>query len=726
MKQVLIRSGKAVVEEVPSPQIEDKSLLVQVNNSCISVGTEISSVRVSALPLYRRALKQPDNVKKVLDMAASQGIQATLDRVTGKLAAGSPTGYSAAGVVVQVGSQVEGFSIGDKVACAGAGIANHAEQISVPVNLAVKVPDNISMEDASTVTLGSIAMQGVRRFNPTIGETVVVVGLGILGQITTQVLKANGCSVIVIDPDFSRCLLARKAGADAAIDLSKDSYIESVMRLTSGFGADGVIITAASPSNQIISDAMNACRKKGRVVIVGDIGLDLNRKDFYQKELDLLISSSYGPGRYDPVYEEGGNDYPLAYVRWTENRNMESYLGLLSNKKVDLSLLSRRTFDLDNAPQAYSSLASSDENSLLVFLNYANPGKEVSPRRVFLGDPLKANAYDIDRRKINVALVGASSFSQGVHLPNLVRLRTKFNLYAAMSRTGSNVKAVATQYSMNYCTTSYDEVLNDDLVDLVLISTRHNLHGKQVLAALQAGKNVFVEKPLALNEEELNDIEKFYACQTSDHPPLLLTGFNRRFAPVIQVIKHHVSDRTTPLMIDYQMNAGFIPTSHWVQGPEGGGRNLGEACHIYDLFVYLTGSDSVLSVSATSISASSRQWKSNDNFSAVIKFADGSICSLTYTSLGSKSFPKERMTVYTDGKVFSMVDYKDLSAYGVSGIDWSSKTPQKGHFEELISLYKSLCGEGPWPISLNSQLLASRLALEIEAQLSHKSISQQF
>ena len=721
MKQVFLKSGQAVVENVPSPQIDKGNILVRVDRSCISVGTEVSSLKLSGLSIYRRALKQPENVSRVLSMISEQGLKKTIDRVNGHLSSGSPTGYSASGTVIALGDEVDYFSIGDRVACAGAGFANHAEEISVPVNLAVKVPDGLSQEDASTVTLGSIAMQGVRRLNPAVCETIVVVGLGILGQITSQILKANGCSVIVVDTDYSRCLLAKDIGANVAIDLSSENYIDTVIRHTSGFGADGVIITAASPSDQIISDAMNACRKKGRIVIVGDIGLNLKRSDFYQKELDVLISSSYGPGRYDPVYEEGGHDYPLPYVRWTENRNMESYLDLLASKKIDLRKLSRKIYDLEEAFDAYNSLNSDGVKPLLVLLKYDGQVVDQPDNKIFLDHAVPHRISASQQKQINIALVGASSFVQSVHLPNILKFKNEFNLYAAMSRTGANAKAVARQYSMNYCTTSYEDVLSDNNVDLVLISTRHNLHARQVLQALQAGKHVFVEKPLGLTIKEINDIESFYMQSNIKDVPMLLTGFNRRFAPAVQIIKESIVGRTTPIMIDYQLNAGFIPSSHWVHGPEGGGRNLGEACHIYDLFLYLTGAEAVDYISACSITPSSKQWKSNDNFSATIKFSDGSVCTLVYTALGSKAYSKERMNVYVDGKVFYMDDYKLLSNYGFKANRWSSKSPQKGHYEELKALSNSFTEASNWPISLKSQILASRIALEVESQLTGNS-----
>jgi predicted dehydrogenase/threonine dehydrogenase-like Zn-dependent dehydrogenase len=708
MKQVLIKAGAAIVEDVPAPQVGRMNILVRVTHSCISVGTEMAGVRMSGLPLYQRALKQPENVKRVLEMMRDQGVKRTMDRVMGKLSAGSATGYSAAGVVIELGDEVEGFAVGDRVACAGAGIANHAEVIDVPVNLAVKIPEDLETGIASTVTLGAIAMQGVRRAQPTLGETFVVVGLGILGQITAQMLSANGCRVIGVDLDPRRIQLALDNGMDIGINPAVENYVERVLKFTDGLGADAVIVTAATESNQVISDAMQACRKKGRVVLVGDVGLDLNRADFYKKELDFLISTSYGPGRYDPFYEEGGQDYPIAYVRWTENRNMQAYIDLLAKGKVKLGNLYHPPYPIDNAGEAYDALKGEGDKPLLVLLEYPErDGLRIT--RV----PLRT--VEAKSGKIRVALAGASSFAQGMHLPNMVKLRDRFTLQAVMSRTGANARAVATQYEAAYCTTEYDDILKDDKVDLVMVTTRHDLHGPMVLQALRAGKPVFVEKPLSLKEQEIEEIERFYA----DHPngPLLMVGFNRRFSPAMETIRSILANRTTPIIANYRMNAGYIPLDHWVHGPEGGGRNIGEACHIYDLFNSLTGTPQVEAVNAYSITPSSKQWARNDNFVATLKYADGSVCTLTYTALGDKSYPKEQMEVFADGKVLVMNDYKSVTVHGGKHKGWSSAAMQKGQLEELEALSATLLNGACWPISLDEQLQASRVSLQVEHQI---------
>lgn len=709
MKQVLIQNGGAIISDVPAPQVSPKNILVRIDYSCISVGTEMAGVRMSGLPLYQRALKQPENVKRVMEMMRDQGVKRTLDRVTGKLAAGSATGYSAAGVIIEIGADVDGFSVGERVACAGAGIANHAEVIDVPINLAVKIPDAVGTDIASTVTLGAIAMQGVRRAQPTLGETFVVVGLGILGQMTVQMLSANGCRVIGVDLDTKRIKQAEENGMDIGIDPKFENYIERVLKYTDGMGADCVLITAATASNQVISDAMQACRKKGRVVLVGDVGLDLNRADFYKKELDFLISTSYGPGRYDPAYEEGGQDYPLPYVRWTENRNMQAYLELLANRKVKLDGFYQTPFSIDRANEAYDSLKGDGDKPLMVLLQYPLRPEALS-RRVDIKSSVTQKAD-----KIRVAIAGASSFVQGMHLPNMVILRNDYELRAIMSRTGANARGVATQYQAAYCTTDYEEILKDEQVDLVMITTRHDLHGQMALQALRAGKHAFVEKPLTLKVDELAEIGQFYAKNPDG--PLLMVGFNRRFSPAMQTIRQILEERTTPIIANYRMNAGFIPPEHWVNGPEGGGRNIGEACHIYDLFNSLCDGSKEVGVSAYSIDPVSKQWNKNDNFVATIKYADGSVCTLTYTALGDKSFPKERMEIFADGKVILMDDYKSVTVHGCKHKGWVAKIVQKGQLQELQALADTLLRGKPWPISLSDQIQASRISLEVERQI---------
>lgn len=709
MKQVFIRQGQAVIDEVPVPQVEPGTVLVRVQNSCISTGTEMSGVRSTADPLWVRAIKDPTKILKAARMVSSKGLAHTRSVVEGQTLIGTPTGYSAAGYVVAVGEDVTEFRPGERVACAGAQYAHHAEVIRVPRNLVVHIPANVSFAHASSVALGSIAMQGVRRANPTLGEAFVVIGLGLLGQLTVQMLKANGCRVAGTDLDPTRVELARQFGMDAALIPGEGDVLEQMARLTDGVGADGVIITAATPSSEVMSTAFKLCRRKGRVVLVGDVGLNLNRADFYQKELDFFISTSYGPGRYDDLYEEKGVDYPPAYVRWTENRNMAEYLRLLDENKVTLDPLPTRIFPVEQVNDAYESLKSETDRPLIAFLGYP-PLRNVDDTQAVVNNP---RAQSAGQNQIKLALVGAGGFAKGMHLPNIKTL-SAYHLQAVMSRTAHNAAMTAKQYEANYSTTDYQQILKDSNVDAVLLATRHDLHAQMTLDALKAGKHVLVEKPLALTRDSLQMIEAFYRDFAGSAPPVLLTGFNRRFSPFALRIQELIHNRTNPMILNYRMNAGYIPLDHWTHGDEGGGRNRGEACHIYDLFTYLTNSK-VTGIQAQTINPTTGYYSNRDNFVATMTFEDGSVATLTYTALGSKDYPKEQMEVFVDGKVLFLDDYKALRVSGLpatKGIE--TRAPDKGHKTELEAFASVIQGGGDWPIPLWQQVQATHIALEVE------------
>ncbi|WP_332748209.1 bi-domain-containing oxidoreductase [Hydrogenophaga sp.] len=711
MKQVLVSGGSVRLETVPAPLVEAGTVLIRMDHSCISIGTEMSGVKSSGVPLWKRAMRQPQHVKKVVDMLMTDGLAQTRRLVQERLAVESPTGYSGAGIVLEVGEGVDEFAPGDRVACAGAQCAFHAEVVRVPKNLVVSVPDAVGFDAASSVALGAIAMQGVRRASPTLGETFVVIGLGILGQLTVQMLRANGCRVIGVDLDRSRIALAEKHGMSWGVHPDDADDVAQVARITGGTGADGVIITAASPSDAIVSAAFRMCRKKARVVLVGDVGLDLQRADFYAKELDFLISSSYGPGRYDAQYEEGGLDYPLAYVRWTEGRNMAEYLRLIGDGTLEVKSMIAAVHPIDNVDEAYRSLQSGTAKPLMVLLSYPRSNEDM-PRRMPLTPQRPTNTKS---GAIRIALIGAGGFAKGMHLPNLQELKEEFILRAVVSRTGHNAATTGKRFLAEYCTTDHQEVLKDPDIDAVIIATRHDTHATLALDALRAGKHVLLEKPMALDETELRAIEAFYQ-EGSGPKPVLLTGFNRRFSPYAQRIASLVQKRSNPMLINYRMNAGYIPLDHWVHGPEGGGRNRGEACHIYDLFGFLTGSQ-VKSVQAMALTPTTGYYSATDNFVATMGFEDGSVASLTYTALGNTEFPKETMEVFVDGMVISLNDYRSLTVTGSRQKPLETRAPNKGQKEELQAFAAAIRGQAEWPIPLWQQIQATRMSIMVDELL---------
>lgn len=706
MKQVLIRRGRAVVETVPAPLIEPGHVLVEVAYSLISTGTELSGVQQSGKPLAQRALEQPDKVLLVWNHLRERGLQKTIAKVRGQLEAGAPTGYSCSGVVIQVGQGVSDLHVGDRVACAGAGIANHAELVLAPRNLVAPVPAACSLRDAASMTLGAIALQGVRRADPRLGEIVAVIGLGLLGQLTVQLLKAAGCRVIGFDLDARRVALARDQGADHAFVSAQIDASQEVQLLSAGHGVDAVIITAATQSDAIVQQAMELARKKGRVVVVGAVGLGLKRSPFYEKELDFLISSSYGPGRYDGHYEQEGVDYPYAYVRWTENRNMAEYLRLVGEGKLRLDAILEQEYPLEQATQAYQALQTAEVKPLAVLLRYPQDGDAAQAEKLTTRVVLKSRPV---AGKIRLALVGAGSFARGVHLPNLQKLSGLYHLRAVVSSTGSNAKATATQFSADYATSRYEDALDDPEVDAVLIATHHHLHAAQAQAAIEAGKAVFLEKPLALTQVELDGL---VAALGQRETPLMV-GFNRRFSPAAQRLHRVLVGRQHPLMMLYRVNAGFLPPDHWTHGPEGGGRLIGEACHMVDLCQFLVNGAPPVEVTATPLAPRAAPLSGADNVSITVQYGDGSVATILYTALGAASFGKEYLELFCDHKTFVLDDYKSLRGHGVAGVDWSAPVADKGHLAELEAFARHVRGEIPAPIPLAELVATTEITLQV-------------
>ena len=711
MKQVFIKRGQVLVEEVPAPICDDNSLLVEVAYSLISSGTEAAGITQSQKSLLERALKQPELVERVVHKIAQEGLTRSWQSIRGQLDSGMPTGYSCSGTILRVGKSLKGFRPGMQVACAGSGKASHAEIVSVPGNLSVRVPEGCELKDAASVALGSIALQGVRRTNPNLGESIAVIGLGLVGQLTAQLLTLSGGRVIGFDPMSSRVAVAKALGIYVGFD-SAENPVDQVMQLTEGVGVDATVITAASPDSEIVQQAMQITRKKGRVVVVGDVGLALRRSPLYEKEIDFLISCSYGPGRYDADFEERGADYPLAYVRWTETRNMQEYLRLLAEKRLDFAKLIDREFPVKEAEKAFQSLQRDTPRPLAVILTYPKADETTLTKK--LQSSVTVLPQETKGGKIKLAVIGAGAFAKGTHLPNLRALSQFYDLETIVCRSGANARNAAQHFGAHNASTDFEKVLEDPAVEAVLICTRHDTHASQTLQALQAGKHVLVEKPLALNRDELEKIEHFFEATNGENKsPVLLTGFNRRFSPFARKIADWLKERRSPMILNYRINAGYLPLNHWVHTEEGGGRNRGEACHIYDLFTFLTGQP-VTRVQAQPITPGSTQYSLFDNFVATMSFADGSVATLTYTAMGAKEYPKELLEIYCEGKVIVMEDFKKLSLRGTRSSQEALRIQNKGHREELLAFATAIRRGGELAAPFWQQAQATRIAIEVE------------
>jgi len=699
MRQLFIRKGQVEIQEVGAPTVVPGFVLIRTVASCISAGTEMATVESSSEGLFEKARRKPELIKRGLDMLVTQGLARTVKAVRGRQATGIPSGYSLAGRVIEVGRGIDDIKPGQRVAAAGAAYANHAEVVCVPRNLVVPIPDNVSFEHAAAVTLGAVAMQGVRRANPALGECAAVIGLGLLGQITIQLLKASGIRIIGFDIDPVRVSEGKEIGCDMAINAGLTDPIMEALKFSGGPGVDFAIITAATRANAPINQAIDMCRKKGRVVVVGDVGLSIDRSKLYPKELDVLMSTSYGPGRYDPEYEEDGHDYPLGYVRWTENRNMLEFIALLSEGKVDMGPLITATCPLESAADAYEALTIEERRPLLVLLTYPDKPDEDVLRRTI------TNIADPAPKKegvLNVGIIGAGNFATSVHLPNLLKMEDRFRIHTVCDIHPPTAFQGASRFNAIKHSSDAQETIKDPEIDIVMIATRHDQHAPLATLACENGKAVFCEKPMGVNRDEVIALVKLLKEKGTPY----LVGFNRRFSPAARKIRESTLERNHPLVIVYTVNAGFLPEDHWTHGPAGGGRIVGEGCHMIDLCTYLTGS-TLTYLEATSIGDSgkvSHQYFQHDNVQLALTYADGSIAHVTYTAMGAPGHPKERVEVYGGGWVFTIEDYKRLVVEGPKSYVIEYRGPEKGHWEELVEFSNWLRGQAPPPIELASQL----------------------
>lgn len=716
MKQVLLAPGGVLVEDVPDPVVEPGTVLVHVHWSCVSVGTELAGIRRVETPLWRQVAAQPEKFAQALRLARDEGPGELRERVRRRADLRQEVGYSVSGTVAATGAGVRDLAVGDRVACAGAGVANHAELVIVPENLAVRVPEPTALEDAAAVALGAIALQGVRRASPTIGEVFVVVGLGALGQLAVQILRANGCRVIATDIDPRRVAVAEGLGAATGVCGNGDDLAATVSRLTDGYGADAVVITASTASNDLVNESFQMCRSKARVVVVGDVGLQLERTALYAKEIDFLISTSYGPGRYDRRYEDDGLEYPIGYVRWSERRNMAEVIRLMGSGSIAVSSLVGGKFPIAEAAKAYD-LLRSDERPVMVLLQ-VTPAAHGAPVTTTV-KTLGPKSSRVGTGSVRLGLIGPGAFAQSTLLPALHRLEG-VELTGIAGRSGPRATSVARQWGFAYATTDVDRIIGDERTEAVVIATRHRDHAELVVRALRAGKHVFVEKPLATDWQGLSEIEEQVEANVagqgkSGHVAIVLTGFNRRFAPLAVRLRKGLERRVGPLVVVYTVNAEYLPADHWVHGPEGAGRNIGEACHMYDFCSFLTGAR-LTSVHASAAHPRTAHYLSSDNFSATLTFSDGSLTTVVYTALGSARHAKEHVAVFCDGAVWELEDYRSLSLCADNGQQEWRGPQDKGHREELAAFVRGI-RTGTWPVPFSEQVLATRAALEVEERL---------
>ena len=699
------KTGEISVDELPAPKLRRGGVLVRNAFSVISAGTERTSVETAQASMLQKARLRPDLVRQVLDNFNREGALATYKKVRDRLDNFKDLGYSSAGVVVE--SAVDDIKVGDRVACAGVGYAGHAEIVSVPRNLVVKIPDEVGFDEAAFTTVCAIAMQGVRQADIRVGEQVVVIGLGLIGLITVQLLKASGCRVFGMDIVPRNFDLAQALGCDQCV-ISNHDAVPAVQHFTRGYGADAVVITAASTSNEPVELAIQCARKRGTVVAVGAVGMNIPRSPFYEKEINFRTSCSYGPGRYDPDYEERGQDYPLGFVRWTENRNMEAVLDMMAQRKLNVGALITHRIPVEESLRAYDIITGKvQERYLGILIQYSATSEPIAlSRRIELHPATRAASG----RKAVLGFIGAGNFTQSTLLPPILKLAPRMRGLA----TGKpvNAKNIAKKYRFEFCATDASEIIRDKEVNLVFVTSRHDSHARYVTEALRAGKSVFVEKPPALSHEELEDILIAYdEAERAGTAPLLMVGYNRRFSEPVRAIQQLVAARTEPLVMHYRVHAGFMPPTHWMQHPEQGGRFIGEGGHFVDVMQFLCGALPT-SVYAVAPSDYARHYN-NDNVLVTITFADGSVGTIHYLANGSNAVEKEYLEVFGDSKTARMANFKKLECAVGRKKSTTSFSGSKGHAEEMKALLDGFESGAGSPISIDSLAATSRATFAV-------------
>ena len=700
MKQILqsLKDGSTEVAEVPVPKVSSGSLLIKTSNSLVSAGTERMLVEFGKASWIERARKQPDKVKMVLEKIQTDGLKPTMEKVFDHLDKPLPLGYCNVGRIVEIGSDVMGYTIGDRVVSNG----KHAEVVDVPLNLCAKVPEKVSDEEASFTVLGAVALQGIRLAKPTLGESIVVIGLGLVGLMTVQLLKANGCRVLGLDYDKEKLALAKSFGAEV-VDLNKEDPLIIAKNFSRERGVDAVIIAAATTSDEPIHQAALMCRKRGRIVLVGVTGLNLSRDDFFKKELTFQVSSSYGPGRYDPNYEEKGQDYPVGFVRWTEQRNFEAVLDMMMSGSLNVKKLISHRFDILEAKKAYG-IVGGLEKSLGILITYPGIKVDKNSRNISLlsKEDEKKMIINKSNQKIRVSFLGSGNYATSVLIPAFKHANVELGTVA--SNTGVSGAHTGRKYGFIETTTDSDQLFNEPANDAIVVATRHNNHANFVLKALKIKKNIFVEKPLCLTLEELNKIEAAYSSSN-----ILMVGFNRRFAPQVQKIKNLLKNINSPISMIMTVNAGNIPKDHWTQDLEiGGGRIIGEVCHFIDLLRFLAGKI------ITNYEIQFMDSSTKDTVNIQLSFADGYLGNIHYYANGSKSFPKERLEVFAEGGVLQLDNYQKLKGFGWPGFKkmnlWTQDKGQKACVKAFVD---SISNDKESPIPIEEIFEISRISINL-------------
>ena len=710
MKAIIqnLKTGKLQVEEVPPPSLQPEGILVRIHRSLISIGTERAVIALANKGPLGKAKDRPDLAQKVLNKAKQEGYWNTYKVVSNLISSPIPLGYSCAGEVIEVGHEATEFKVGDRVACAGLNFANHAEIDYIPRNLAVKIPRGLPYDDAAFVTIGAIAMQGVRLADIQLGDRVVVMGLGLIGQVAAQLARCAGGAVLVADLDTSKGELATSLGAERMV-AGSENLAGSVKEFTQGAGADVVLLCASTKSDDLIQKAAEISRLKGTVIVVGDVGLGLERRAFFEKELKLIISRSYGPGRYDPTYEVRGKDYPLPYVRWTEGRNMQSFLELISRKLVSVQSLVTHRYPIGEAEQAYKVVTGeTPEPAIAIILEYPDHGYE--PAKIVVSQPAHAPVSG----EIPVGVIGAGQFAQGVLLPALAQQRG-LRMEAFCTSSGIKSKHVATRYGARYCTSNPQEIIQDEHIRAVVIATRHNLHADLTIEALKAGKAVFVEKPLAMTPSSLLDI-----CRVVEALPdsQLFVGYNRRFSPLAVKCKEFFEGRNEPMFLFYRVNAGYFPPDSWVFDPvEGGGRIIGEVCHFIDMVCFLTGALPE-KVYAEEVNVSAHRAHNRDSVTITLRMTDGSVGTIHYLANGDSSVSKEYLEVYAEQKTAILDNYCKLYLHARNRRKRHSHFNQiKGHREEAEAFVQAIKNGHSMPIPLETLIAVTQTSFLIHRSL---------